>query len=102
MKDSDTFSAMQVYCFGVVARPDPGALARITEPFAKLGLVPLSVNSRHFIEAEELAIDIQIVGISEEQCNRIARQIGAMPISVRVVTGRKYYQAALVTPSTAP
>jgi hypothetical protein len=102
MKDSDTFSATQVYCFGVVALPDPGALARIIEPFAKLGLVPLSVNSRHFIEAEELAIDLQIVGISEEQCSRIANQIGSMPLTLRVVTGRKYYQAALVTPSTAP
>lgn len=101
MKDSDTFSAMQVYCFGVVALPDPGALARITEPFAKLGLVPHSLNCRHFVEAEELAIDIQIVGISEEQCNRIAGQIGAMPLTLRIVTGRKYYQAMALTPSAA-
>ena len=96
MKDSETFSATQVYCLGIVAQPDPGALARITEPFCKLGLVPLSVNSRLFPEAEELAVDIQIHGISEEQCQRIANQIGAMPITLRVVTGRKFTPSAML------
>lgn len=94
MNESDSFSATQVYCLGIVAQPDPGALARITEPFCKLGLVPLSVNSRLFAEADELAIDIQIRGISEEQCSRIANQIGAMPITRRVVTGRKFMPSA--------
>ena len=94
MNESDSFSATQVYCLGIVAQPDPGALARITEPFCKLWLVPLSINSRLFAEADELAIDIQIRGISEEQCSRIANQIGAMPITRRVVTGRKFMPSA--------
>ena len=94
MNESDSFSATQIYCLGIVAQPDPGALARITEPFCKLGLVPLSVNSRLFAEADELAIDIQIRGITEEQCNRIANQIGALPITQRVVTGRKFMPSA--------
>ena len=96
MNESDCFSAAQVYCLGIVAQPEPGALARVIEPFCKLGLVPLAVNSRLFAEAEELAIDIQILGISEEQCQRIANQIGAMPITRRIVTGRRF------TPSATP
>jgi ACT domain-containing protein len=76
-----------IQCIGVVVRPDPGALARVIEPFAKLGVVPLSVNSRHYPEAGQLVIDIQIAGMEEEQGRKIARQIGSFPITLRVVTG---------------
>lgn len=82
-----------VHCFGVVVQPDPGALARVLEPFAKLGLIPLSINSRLFAKAEQLSIDIQITGLTEEQGLRIANQIGSFPVTLNVVTGRKFLAA---------
>jgi acetolactate synthase small subunit len=86
----------RVQCISVVVLPDPGALARVVEPFAKLGVVPLSVNSRLFADVGQLAIDIQIAGMGEEQGLRIARQIESFPITLQVVTGQKY----LVTDGT--
>jgi len=77
------------YCLGITAHPDPGAIARIIEPFAKLGLVPLSINARLFSDAGELTVDVQIAGIGPDQCRRIANQIAAMPVVRRVVTGEK-------------
>jgi ACT domain-containing protein len=78
-----------IQCIGVVVQPDPGALARVLEPFAKLGVVPSAVNSRLYAEAGQLVIDIQIPGMAEDQARKIARQIGSFPITLRVVTGPK-------------
>jgi predicted component of type VI protein secretion system len=63
----------------------------VIEPFTKLGLIPLSVQTRLYQESEELAVDIQIAGLSDEQCRRIASQIETMPFSIRVVTCRKHF-----------
>ncbi len=86
-----------VQCIGVVVRPDPGALVRVVEPFAKLGLVPVSVNSRLFADLDELVIDIQIAQMGEEQARRIARTIESFPITLQVTTGRKYMAASRTT-----
>ena len=82
-------SAM-VQCISVVMLPDPGALVRAIEPFAKLGLVPLSVNSRLFSEAGRLEIDIQIEAMPDEQALRIATYLRSLPITLQVMTDRKY------------
>ena len=81
-----------VQCIAVVVRPDPGALPRVIEPFAKLGLVPLSVTSRLFAEAEKLAIDIQIAGMTRQQGQRVATLIGSWPTTLQVVLGSKVAQ----------
>ena len=88
--DAETRICDSVQCISVIVQPDPGALVRVIEPFAKLGLVPLSVISRHFAHADQLVIDIQIAGMEEEQGLKIARTIGSFPITIRVLTGRKY------------
>lgn len=79
-----------VQCIGIVMLPDPGALARAIEPFAKLGLVPRSVNSRLFAEAGRLEIDIQIEGMPDEQALRIANYLRSLPLTLQVVTAQKY------------
>lgn len=79
-----------VQCLAVVVRPDPGALARVIEPFAKLGVIPLSVNSRLYADVGELVIDIQIAGMAEDQGHKIASQIRSFPITLHAMTGRKY------------
>lgn len=45
--------------FVVFAAPDPGTLSRIVEPFAKRGLVPAGLNSRHI--DKELRVEIEMV-----------------------------------------
>jgi acetolactate synthase small subunit len=88
--DAETQLCDSVQCISVIAQADPGALARVIEPFAKLGLIPLSVTSRHFADADQLVIDIQIAGMAEELGQKIAKTIGSIPMTVRVLTGKKY------------
>jgi acetolactate synthase regulatory subunit len=83
----DPIAAQLVHCIGVTAHADPGALARILEPVAKLGLVPVAVHARLFAESGEMVVDLQIAGISADLCNSIASKIAAMPVTLRVVTG---------------
>jgi hypothetical protein len=44
--------------FVVLAAPDSGTLSRIVEPFAKRGLVPACLSSRHI--DEELRVEIEM------------------------------------------
>jgi acetolactate synthase small subunit len=57
--------------FFVLAAPDPGSLSRIIEPFAKRGLVPASLSSRHI--DEELRVEIEMEGMDPSLAAYIGR-----------------------------
>jgi prephenate dehydratase len=57
--------------FVVFAAPDPGALSRIVEPFAKRGLVPAHLSSRHI--DEELRVEIEVEGMDPSLAAYIGR-----------------------------
>jgi acetolactate synthase small subunit len=57
--------------FVVVAAPDPGTLSRIIELFAKRGLVPACLISRHI--DEELRVEIEVEGMDPSLANYIGR-----------------------------
>jgi acetolactate synthase small subunit len=73
---SDDSSANQsiaaFFCFSIDVTPDPGAMARVLEQFAKRGLVPTRWHS-DVIESDAMQIDIQIVGLSAGLGQDIAR-----------------------------
>ena len=50
-------------------------------------MVPLALQSR--LHADGLEVDLQIGGITPEQCARIANQLRSMPVVTGVVTGEK-------------
>ena len=57
--------------FVVFAAPDPGTLSRIIEPFAKRGLVPACLSSRHI--DEELRVEIEVEGMDPSLAAYIGR-----------------------------
>ena len=63
-----------VFCFSIDVVPEPGAMARVLEQFAKRGLVPTRWHS-DVVEPEEMQIDVQVVGLSRAQGEDIARCI---------------------------
>lgn len=63
-----------VFCFSIDVVPDPGAMARVLEQFAKRGLVPTRWHS-DVIESDVMQIDIQVVGLSGGHGEDIARCI---------------------------
>ena len=65
-------STAAVFCFSIDVMPDPGAMARVLEQFAKRGLVPTRWHS-DVIESDAMQIDIQIVGLSAGLGQDIAR-----------------------------
>lgn len=64
--------AVPVFCFSIDVEPNPGAMARVLEQFAKRGLVPTRWHS-DVIDAEAMQIDIQVVGLSSAVGQDIAR-----------------------------
>ena len=62
------------FCLTVRAVSDPGALPRLLEVFAKRGLVPAKLFSVA-TGADELTIDLQVVGLDPELGGIIANQI---------------------------
>ncbi|MFZ5792603.1 MAG: hypothetical protein ACOY3L_18075 [Pseudomonadota bacterium] len=76
-----------VYCFAIQAAADPGAIARVLEPFAKRGLVP---SRCHAVlagpEREELLIDVQVAGLAPEEGDQIARHLRQQVLVASVLT----------------
>ena len=70
-------SIAPVFCFSIDVVPDPGAMARVLEQFAKRGLVPTRWHS-DVIEPDTMRIDIQIVGLSATLGQDIARCLGSI------------------------
>jgi acetolactate synthase small subunit len=70
-------SIASVFCFSIDVAPEPGAMARVLEQFAKRGLVPTRWHS-DVIESDAMQIDIQIVGLSATLGQDIARCLGSI------------------------
>lgn len=81
---------LRVACFGIVSEPDPGALPRLLEPFAKRGLVPLSIAVRHLEAEEQLVTDIQVRGLPRDESDYVARALRTIPVVRQVVTTERY------------
>ena len=77
-------------CYAVLADPDPGALPRLLELFAKLWLVPNAVQARLLDGGSELAVDLQVDGLARDQSDHIARRMRAMPGVRQVLMSERY------------
>jgi len=69
--DADGDYSPHCVCFSVQARAEPGVMPRVTELFAKRGLVPQKWHST--VSGSLLAIDVQIDGLGRGLCDYIAR-----------------------------
>jgi hypothetical protein len=69
---SSVQSIASVFCFSIDVVPDPGAMARVLEQFAKRGLIPTRWHS-DVIDSDAIQIDIQVVGLSAALGQDIAR-----------------------------
>jgi hypothetical protein len=70
--DSANSSGASVFCFSIDVVPDPGAIARVLEQFAKRGLVPTRWHS-DVLDSDAMQIDVQIVGLPASLGQDIAR-----------------------------
>lgn len=77
-------------CFAVLADPDPGSLPRVLEFFAKRGLVPASVQARHFEAEECLHVDVQVRTLTRDESDYIARCLRAQPLVRQVLTSERH------------
>lgn len=79
-----------VLCFQVLAEAEPGVMPRVLELFAKRNLVPRrwhsDVGGR---SGRELAIDLQVAGLSLETGEYIARSIRQLHYVDRVLISEK-------------
>jgi len=71
--------------FFVTAPADPGLLARLIEPVAKLGAVPLRVHaSREAGDGSELTVDLRLGGVAPRTADLVERALRAV-VGVRQV-----------------
>ena len=92
-----TEPAQRVSCFSILAEAEPGVMPRVLELFAKRGLVPnrwisdlvAARDSRTTGGGLELAIDLQIEGLSAELADYVARCLRQIHGVERVLTSVK-------------
>lgn len=77
-----------VFCFSIELEPEPGAMARVLEQFAKRALIPTRWHS-DIVEPDLMQIDIQMSGVSADLVADIARGVGAIVGVQQVLTSRK-------------
>jgi hypothetical protein len=71
--------------FFVTAPADPGLLARLIEPVAKLGEVPCRVHaSRESGDGSELTVDMLLAGVAPRTADLVERALRAV-VGVRQV-----------------
>ena len=85
---STNHSLAPVFCFSIDVVPDPGAMARVLEQFAKRGLIPSRWHS-DVIEPDTMQIDIQMIGLSAPLGLDIARCLRAIVGVHSVLTSGK-------------
>ncbi len=80
----------EVLCFQVLAEAEPGVMPRVLELFAKRNLVPRRWHSDvGGSDGRELAIDLQVSGLSPETGEYIARSIRQLHYVDRVLISEK-------------
>ena len=78
-------AADPVACFAVLAEAGPHSLPRVLEPLAKRGLFPSRCHAVHLPEeGDDMSIDLQVVGMTEDQAALVAAAIGQV-VGVRSV-----------------
>lgn len=66
--------AAPIFCYSVLAGAEPGVMPRVLELFAKRNLVPKRWHSDLIgPQDDELAIDLQVVGLTADRADYIAR-----------------------------
>ena len=80
-------AVLRRYC--VSAAVDPSSLARVIEQFVLRDLVPSRVSSR-LVEGTdpELRIDVDVVGLEDQEAEHVARKLGQFPCVLRVLMNR--------------
>jgi hypothetical protein len=86
--------APRVFCYSILAEADPGVMPRVLELFAKRGLVPLRwvsdlLGARNPGGGRELAIDLQVEGLTPELGDYVARCLRQIHGVERVLTSEK-------------
>ena len=77
-------------CFSIQAAAEPGVMPRVLELFAKRNLVPLRWHSDRVGPAgRELAIDLQVAGLTPELTDYIARCLRQLYDVQAVLTSEK-------------
>jgi len=79
-----------VFCFSVLAEAEPGIMPRVLELFAKRGLVPSRwVSDVTDARRREIAIDVQVSGLSRATGDHIAACLRGIPGVETVLTSQK-------------
>ena len=87
--------AAAVYCFSIQAEAEPGVMPRVLELFAKRNLVPSRWVSDRIGPSDgrtgggELAIDLQVEGLTPELSDYIARCLRQIQAVKAVLTSQK-------------
>ena len=82
--------AERVFCFSILAETDPGVMPRVLELFAKRSLVPQRwVSDVGGPQGRELAIDLQVEGLSPAVADYLARCLRELHYVARVLTSEK-------------
>lgn len=76
------------FCFSIELIPEPGALARVFEQFAKRGLLPTRWHS-DVVEADLMQVDIQMADLPADVGKSIARCLGGIVGVNHVLTASK-------------
>lgn len=83
-------TARRVACFSILAEAEPGVMPRVLELFAKRNLVPHRWHSdRIGPGGRELAIDLQVAGLTPELSDYIARCLRQLAYVDTVLTSVK-------------
>ena len=82
--------ARRVACFAIHAEAAPGVMPRVLELFAKRNLVPQRwVSDVGGPQGRELAIDLQVSGLTPEVVDYMARCLRGLHYVDRVLTSEK-------------
>ncbi len=86
--------APRVFCYSILAEAEPGVMPRVLDLFAKRGLVPLRwvsdlLAARNPGGGRELAIDLQVEGLTPELGDYVARCLRQIHGVERVLTSEK-------------
>lgn len=78
-----------VYCYSVQALPEAGALPRILQSFAKLGVVPRRCHAAlEGAHEQRLVVDVQVEGLEEVMAEHIADLLRSSVCVDSVLTSR--------------
>ena len=83
-------SNQPVRCFSIQAEAEPGVMPRVLQLFAKRSLVPNRWHSdRCGPGGRQLAIDLQVEGLTSDECHYIARCLEQLHLVESVLVSEK-------------